>query len=130
MALLARIVQPVTRDFEVRLPPQLMRFDSTSYDLPYSFRVVFLLLGLAMIMNFFHRWTNEMVKSKYDITAKKVLPTRRLRTSSVLMLLGVGSFMYWGLEASRISGYFFALSWITIWAAFVLRHWEDNFFNQ
>jgi hypothetical protein len=86
--------------------PQLFRFDSTSYELPYSFRVVFLLLGLAMIMNWFRRWTNEVVKSKYDITPKKVLPKRPLRTSSLLMLLGMGSFMYWGLEGSRISGTF------------------------
>ena len=110
--------------------PQLFRFDSTSYELPYSFRVVFLLLGLAMIMNWFRRWTNEVVKSKYDITPKKVLPKRPLRTSSLLMLLGMGSFMYWGLEGSRISGYFFALSWMAIWFAFVLRHWEDRFFKQ
>jgi hypothetical protein len=43
------------------------------------------------------------------------------------MLVSISAFLYWGLHHEfAASGYLFALSWITIGVAFVVRHWEDQ----
>jgi hypothetical protein len=98
---------------------------------PYSFRVAYLLVCLAYIVNSWRRWTERVLKSNDERLQKRVRVRWLLRPSNLLMLVSASSFMYWGLHKEfAASGYLFALSWIGIGAAFVVRRWEDQALNQ
>lgn|SRR5260370_1015482 len=112
------------------LLPQIFRYGPGDSELPYSFRVIYVLLFLALAVNAWRRWTDQVLKSNYESGPRRSTPKWPLRPSNLLMLLGAGSYMYWGLqEKSAVSGYLFTLSWIIIGVAFVFRHWEDEFFR-
>jgi hypothetical protein len=99
--------------------------------IPYSFRVVFLLVFLAGLVNAWRRWTNRTLKSADGSIQNSSKLKWSLRPSNLLRLVSVGSFLYWGLHQEfAASGYLFALSWIGIGVAFAVRHWEDESLKQ
>jgi hypothetical protein len=95
--------------------------------IPYSFRIAYLLVWLAVIVNAWRRWTEHVLKSNDERLQKRVRVKWLLRPSNLLMLVSASSFMFWGLHKEfAASGYLFALSWTTIGVAFVVRRWEDQ----
>jgi hypothetical protein len=113
--------------FAFRILPSQLR----SPKFPYSFRIAYLPVGLAVIGIAWRRWTEHVLKSNDERLQKRLRVKWLLRPSNLLMLVSVSSFMYWGLHKEcAASGYLFALSWIGIGAAFVVRRREDQSLNQ
>jgi hypothetical protein len=104
---------------------------SGAHKVPYSFRIAYLLVCLAVIVNAWRRWTEHVLKSNDERLQKRPRVKWLLRPSNLLMLVSASSFMFWGLHKEcAASGYLFVLSWIGIGAAFVVSRWEDQFLNQ
>jgi hypothetical protein len=94
---------------------------------PLSFRIAYLLVFLAGALNAWRRWTDYVFKSDDERRPKRFTLKWTLRPSNLLMLVSVSSFMFWGLRQEfAASGYLFALSWISMGAALLVRHWEDK----
>jgi hypothetical protein len=111
--------------------PIILQAGISTSRVPYSLRVVFLLLFLAGMVNAWRRWVNRALKTADGSIQNRYKLKWRLRPSNLLMLVSGVSLIYWGLhQESAASGYLFTLSWIGIGAAFVVRHWEDQSFKQ
>jgi hypothetical protein len=101
-------------------------------DMPYSMRIPFVLFCLALMLNAWRRWMKYVVRNSSESAPRAATPKWPLRPSNLLMILGMGTYIYCGLtDDDTVARFlFFVFSWIMIGGAFVLRYWEDEFTKE
>jgi hypothetical protein len=94
--------------------------------LAYPIRIFALILSAVLLVNPLRRWINRLTIEEAERPGPASFRWLR-RPSGLLMIIGVGSYTYWGLYdpcPAPVFPFFFGVAAILL--SFFIRHWEEE----